>query len=158
AGTGELSGRGRLAKGRSQQPGGNGPPHPASAAKTELDDRDRIIDAALACISRRGWRRLSLAEIAGGAGVPILRVYRMYHSKAAVLCDFFRRIDETVLAIPLDSAPAERPRDRVFDLLKRRFDAQTPHRAAIDRPSRHLPAHPLAAPAPGAGRPPPMRW
>src|SRR5438105_396562 len=86
--TPEQSGRGRLPKGRSQPPGGNGngPPHPASAAQTELDDRDRIIDAALACISRRGWRRLSLAEIAGGAGVPILRVYRMYHSKAAVLC------------------------------------------------------------------------
>jgi AcrR family transcriptional regulator len=147
-----------LAKGRSQQPGGNGPPHPASAAKTELDDRDRIIDAALACISRRGWRRLSLAEIAGGAGVPILRVYRMYHSKSAVLCGFFRRIDETVLAIPLDSAPDERPRDRVFDLLMRRFDALTPHRAAIERLSRDLPADPLAALAAGAGLLRSMRW
>src|SRR5205823_5100825 len=76
AGTGELNGPGRLAKGRSQPPGGNGPPHLASAAKTALDDRDRIIDAALACIARQGWRRLSLADIASEAGLPILSVYR----------------------------------------------------------------------------------
>jgi AcrR family transcriptional regulator len=147
-----------LPKGRSQLPGGNGPPHPASAAKTELDDRDRIIDAALACIERQGWRRLSLADIAGQAGLPILRLYRMYPSKSAVLCGFFRRIDEAVLATPLDTAPDERPRDRVFDLLMRRFDALTPHRAAIERLSRDLPSDPLAALAAGAGLLRSMRW
>ena len=87
-----------------------------------------------------------------------MRVYRMYPSKSAVLCGFFRRIDETVLAIPLDSAPDERPRDRVFDLLMRRFDALTPHRAAIERLSRDLPADPLAALAAGAGLLRSMRW
>ena len=125
---------------------------------TELDDRDRIIDAALACIARQGLRRLSLADIASEAGVPLLRLYRVYPSKAAVLCGFFRRIDETVLATPLDSAPDERPRDRVFDLLMRRFDALTPHRAALERLSRDLPADPLAALAAGAGLLRSMRW
>src|SRR5881227_2185432 len=140
-----------MAKGRSRR-------RDAVPAGPAPSDSDRIIDAALACIARRGWRRLSLAEIAGGAGVPILRVYRMYHSKSAVLCDFFRRIDETVLAIPLDSAPDERPRDRVFDLLMRRFDALTPHRAAIERLSRDLPTDPLTALAAGAGLLRSMRW
>ena len=147
-----------MAKGRSQPPGGDGPPHPASGAKTELDDRDRIIDAALACIEKQGWRRLSLAEVAGEAGLPVLSVYRRFSSKSAVLCGFFRRIDEAVLAIPLDTAPDERPRDRVFDLLMRRFDALTPHRAAIERLSRDLPADPLAALAAGAGLLRSMRW
>jgi AcrR family transcriptional regulator len=147
-----------VVKGRSQLPGDNGSPHPASAAKTEPDDRDRIIDAALACIARQGWRRLSLADIAGEAGLPILQLYRMYQSKSAVLCGFFRRIDETVLAQPLDTAPDERPRDRVFDLLMRRFDALTPHRAAIERLSRELPTDPLAALAAGAGLLRSMRW
>src|SRR3979411_245145 len=86
----------------------------------------------------------------------------MYSSKAAVLCGFFRRIDETVLAIPLDSAPDERPRDRVFDLLMRRFDALTPHRPPPPAPvgglSRDLPADPLAALAAGAGLLRSMRW
>ena len=147
-----------MVKGHSQLPGDNGSPHPASAAKTEPDDRDRIIDAALACIARQGWRRLSLADIAGEAGLPILQLYRMYRSKSAVLCGFFRRIDETVLAQPLDTAPDERPRDRVFDLLMRRFDALTPHRAAIERLSRELPTDPLAALAAGAGLLRSMRW
>jgi AcrR family transcriptional regulator len=147
-----------LPKGRSQPPGGNGPPHLASAAKTALDDHDRIIDAALACIARQGWRRLSLADIASEAGLPVLSVYRRFSSKSAVLCGFFRRIDEAVLAQPLDTAPDERPRDRVFDLLMRRFDALTPHRAAIERLSRELPTDPLAALAAGAALMRSMRW
>src|SRR5881227_2544991 len=140
-----------MAKGRSRR-------RDAVPAGPAPSDSDRIIDAALACIARQGWRRLSLADIAGEAGLPILQLYRMYHSKTAVLCGFFRRIDETVLAQPLDSAPDERPRDRVFDLLMRRFDALTPHRAAIERLSRDLPTDPLTALAAGAGLLRSMRW
>jgi AcrR family transcriptional regulator len=122
------------------------------------DDRNRIIDAALACIARQGWRRLSLADIAAEAGTSVLQVYRVFSSKTAILCGFFRRIDEAVLAAPLDSAPDERPRDRVFDLLMRRFDALTPYRAAIEALGRELPTDPLAALAAGAGLLRSMRW
>jgi hypothetical protein len=62
------------------------------------------------------------------------------------------------LAAPLDSAPDERPRDRVFDLLMRRFDALTPYRAAIEALGRELPTDPLAALAAGAGLLRSMRW
>jgi len=122
------------------------------------DDRNRIIDAALACIARQGWRRLSLADIAAEAGTSVLQVYHVFSSKTAILCGFFRRIDEAVLAAPLDSAPDERPRDRVFDLLMRRFDALTPYRAAIEALGRELPTDPLAALAAGAGLLRSMRW
>ena len=121
-------------------------------------DSDRIIDAALACIARQGWRRLSLADIAAEAGLPILRVYRMFSSKSAILRGFFRRIDETVLASPPEGEPDERPRDRVFDLLMRRFDALTPYRAAIEVLGRELLTDPLAALATGAGLLRSMRW
>jgi hypothetical protein len=39
----------------------------------------------------------------------------------------------------------EKPRDRVFDLLMRRFDAMQPHRAALEVLRRDLLADPLAA-------------
>ena len=121
-------------------------------------DSDKIIEAMLACIARQGWRRLSLADIAAEAELPILRIYRSFQSKPAILCGFFRRIDEAVLAVPPDSEPDERPRDRVFDLLMRRFDALSPYRAAIEVLGRELPMDPLAALAAGAGLLRSMRW
>jgi len=143
-----------MAKGRSRRANSSGAARTAPAPS----DIDRIIDAALACIARQGWRRLSLADIAAEAGLPILGVYRVYSSKPAILCAFFRRVDEAVLAAPLDSEPDERPRDRVFDLLMRRFDALTPYRAALEVLGRELPTDPLAALAAGAGLLRSMRW
>ncbi len=143
-----------MAKGRSGRANGGG----AARMRPPPSDSDRIIDAALACIARQGWRRLSLADIAAEAGLPILRVYRMFQSKPAILRGFFRRVDEAVLAAPLDSEPDERPRDRVFDLLMRRFDALTPYRAALEVLGRELPTDPLAALAAGAGLLRSMRW
>jgi AcrR family transcriptional regulator len=140
-----------MAKGRSRR-------GDDAAARPAPSDSDKIIDAALACIARQGWRRLSLADIAAEAGLPILRVYRLFSSKPAILCGFFRRIDEAVLAAPPEGEPDERPRDRVFDLLMRRFDALQPHRAALDVLARELPTDPLAALAAGAGLLRSMRW
>src|SRR5260370_30881484 len=133
-----------MAKGRSQR-------RDAVPAGRAPGESDKISAAALACIARQGWRRLSLADIAAEAGLPILRVYRLFSSKPATLCGFFRRIDEAVLAAPPEGEPDERPRDRVFDLLMRRFDALPPYRAALDVLARDLPTDPLAALAAGAG-------
>jgi AcrR family transcriptional regulator len=133
-----------MAKGRSRRRG-NG------ASGAELSDADRIIEAAMARIADDGWRRVSLAAIAEAAGLPILRVYRTFPSKSAILCGFTRRIDEAVLAAPVEVAPDERPRDRIFDLLMRRFDALQPYKPALVRLRRELPFDPPAALATGAG-------
>jgi AcrR family transcriptional regulator len=127
AGRGGGAGRGRN--------GGAEPPGEA----------DRIIDAALARIAQDGWQRLSLAAIAGEAGLPILRVYRNFRSKQAILCGFLRRIDEAVLAEPPPAEDDERPRDRLFDLMMRRFDALRPYKSVLDVLRRELPGDPAAA-------------
>jgi AcrR family transcriptional regulator len=108
-------------------------------------DPGRMIDAALALIAAQGWRHVSLAAVASEAGVPVLQVYRLFPSRTAILCGFVRRLDEAVLAEPLDGEAGEKPRDRVFDLLMRRFDALQPHRAALDRLRRDLPSDPVTA-------------
>jgi AcrR family transcriptional regulator len=125
---------------------------------TTAGDADRIIDAALARIAGDGWRRLSLAAIADEAGLPILRVYRAFRSKQAVLRGFFRRIDEMVLAEPPAAEADERPRDRLFDLLMRRFDALRPYRPAVDALRRELPGDPASALAAAAALARSMRW
>jgi AcrR family transcriptional regulator len=121
-------------------------------------DHDLIIDIAFARIAQDGWRRLSMAAIAEEAGLPILRVYRAFPSKPAILCGFLRRIDETVLTLPVEAAADERPRDRLFDLLMRRFDALGPYKGAIEILGRELPADPCAALAAGARLLRSVRW
>lgn len=139
--------------------GSGGSPHvPGGAAAPPPADADRVIDAALNLIAQQGWRRLSMAAIATEAGLPILSVCRAFPSKAAILCGFSRRIDEAVLAAPLDAEPDERPRDRVFDLLMRRFDALRPYRDALEVLDRELPTDPAAAVAAGAGLLRSIRW
>src|SRR5579875_1942555 len=101
----------------------------AAAAASEAD---RIIEAALARIAVEGWRSLSLASVAAAAGLPLLRVYRCFSSKQAILCGFLRRIDEAVLTDPPAAEEDERPRDRLFDLLMRRLDALRPYRPALE--------------------------
>lgn len=108
-------------------------------------EADRLINAALRLIADQGWRQLSMAAIATETGLPILTLYRTFSSKQAILCAFSRRIDETVLAIPAEADPDERPRDRVFDLLMRRFDVLRPYRDALGVLGRELPGDPVAA-------------
>jgi AcrR family transcriptional regulator len=132
-----------MAKGRSPRvPGGAAPP--------TATDRDRILDAALGLIARDGWRRLSMAAIAAEAELPLLRLYREFSSKPAILSGFFRRIDEAVLATPVEGDADERPRDQVFDLLMRRFDALGAYRGALEVLGRELPTDPVVALAVGA--------
>lgn len=140
-----------MAKGGSERGG-------AAAALPPPSDRDLIIDATFARIAQDGWRRLSMAGIAAEAGLPILRVYRAFPSKSAILCGFFRRVDEMVLTAPVEAEADERPRDRAFDLLMRRFDALGPYKEALEVLGRELPTDPCAALAAGARLLRSMQW
>jgi AcrR family transcriptional regulator len=128
------------------------------AAAASPNEADRIIDAALTLTATAGWRGLSLASIAAAAELPILTVYRIFSSKQAILCAFYRRLDEMVLAEPTPAEPDERPRDRLFDLLMRRFDALKPHKAALEVLRRELPGDPLTALCAGTSLLRSMRW
>jgi AcrR family transcriptional regulator len=107
------------------------------------DPAPRIVDAALALAARQGWARTSLADIAAEAGLPLLDVYTHFRSKPAIFAAFLARIDQVVLAG--ESEPGEKPRDRLFDTLMRRFDALQPHKDAVRAMLRDGPADPLGA-------------
>jgi AcrR family transcriptional regulator len=98
----------------------------------KADIPDHIIDTALALAAKIGWRDLSLAEIAAEAETPLSKVYPLYASKQDILDAFSRRVDAAVLAEELDEEEMAQPaRDRVFDVLMRRFDLLQPHREAL---------------------------
>ena len=121
-------------------------------------EADRIIDAALALVATEGWRQVSLAAIAAAAGLPILQVYRIFRSKQAILAALYRRVDAIVLAEPPAAEADERPRDRLFDLLMRRFDALQAYKPALDVLRRELLHDPPTALCAGVSLLRSMRW
>jgi hypothetical protein len=78
-----------------------------AAAKSGASAKDRLVDAALTLAAREGWRHIGMAALAA----------------------FHRRVDQAALAIAADGT--EPARDRLFDVLMRRFDALAPYRPAL---------------------------
>ena len=117
----------------------------ASAARASGgDSAGALRRALLALIETQGWIDLSFAEIAEKAGVPIAEAHRIYPSKTAVLLGLTRAIDERILnslaADPLEGTA----KDRLFDIVMRRFDVLKADREAYRRLMRQLPATPSA--------------
>jgi AcrR family transcriptional regulator len=108
------------------------------------DTPTRIVDAALALAARDGWRTVSLAAIAAEAEMTVLQLYAVYRSKPAILDAFHRRIDAAALA-GTGETQDDRPRDRLFDILMRRFDALSLHKSAVAAILRDAAGDPLAA-------------
>ena len=110
----------------------------ADSSRTE----EKIVDAALALAAERGWTEISLQEIAAAADVPFAELLRRFGSKGAILKAFGRRVDGEVLNESLD---LEEPvRDRLFELLMRRFEALQPHRKAVANILHDLSREPAA--------------
>jgi ubiquinone biosynthesis protein COQ9 len=100
--------------------------------------------ALLALVETQGWTDLSFAEITEQAGVPIAEAHRLYPNKTAVLLGLTRAIDERILS-GLQTDPLEgSAKDRLFDIVMRRFDLLKADRNAYRRLMRQLPATPNA--------------
>lgn len=126
----------------------------ASAAKLgdlpRADLGQRAIDAAMDIAAREGWRGVTLAAVAEACGVPLMELYARYPSRTAILAGFARKIDGAVLrggsatAATATADAEESPRDRLFDVLMRRYDAMKPYREAIASIAAEAPRDPLA--------------
>lgn len=108
------------------------------------DAPTRLIDAALRLAAVQGWSDTTMAEIAEAAKVPLAEARRTFASKQALLAAFFARIDEAMLR-GLDGEAADEPvRDRLFDLIMRRFDAMGPYKDGIRAITREQARDPVA--------------
>jgi len=121
----------------------------------KADAPERIIRAALALGAAEGWRRITLSDIAKAAGVPLAEVRSHFPAKVCILTGLQRRVDRAVLAAgPVDRA--EPVRDRLFDLLMRRFDALGPYKEHLGRVLRDSLADPVDVIVGGTGLLPSM--
>lgn len=104
-----------------------------------------VVTVFMALVSERGWRGTTLPDVAEAAGVPLDEFSRQFWSKSDLLTAFQRRIDEQVLADTGPPDQEESPRDRLFDILMRRFDALLPYKEALNRLGKELPRDPGAS-------------
>jgi AcrR family transcriptional regulator len=116
---GTRAGRGRSAAGSPAEP---------------ADTHGTIIDALMALLATRDFSEIGLADVAKEAGVSLSTLRATYDGKIGIVADFSRRIDQAVL----DGGPAEgdEARDRLFEIMMRRFDALAPYRASVRRLAR----------------------
>lgn len=104
---------------------------------------ERVDRALRELIVERGWTGLGMAELAERAGLDLATLYDAVGGRTRALVDALKRIDRQVLAAGVADA-AENPRDRLFEIMMRRYDALVPWRAALKRLSRELPFDPPA--------------
>jgi AcrR family transcriptional regulator len=95
-----------------------------------------LLVTAFDLIAEEGWRRLSLIAVARRAGVRPIEVYRELPGRGAVLGALSRRIDEAMLELDEADLAGLPPRDRVFELMMRRFEALVPFRPGLRRLAR----------------------
>jgi AcrR family transcriptional regulator len=97
----------------------------------EADPRSTVVDALMALAAEQAWDDISLSQIAEKAGMSLADLRDLFPSKGAMLAGFIRRIDRIVLeGTPPDLAD-EPARERVMDVMLRRFDALLPYREAL---------------------------
>lgn len=107
---------------------------------TEFDTT--LITAAFRIAGEQGWHRVSAAAAARAAGLSLAEARERFPGRASILLRFGQMADKAAL----QDAPADGPvRDRLFDLLMRRYDALQPHRSGIKALFRVLPLEPPTA-------------
>lgn len=110
-----------------------------------MDNNDfeiALVDAAFALGAERGWSSVSAAAAAHYAHLDLSRARSLFPCAGAILRKFGQQADAAVLANP---AMDDSFKDRLFDILLRRFDFLQDRRAGVLALMRHLPLCPPMA-------------
>ncbi|WP_372398873.1 TetR/AcrR family transcriptional regulator [Azospirillum sp. HJ39] len=127
-------------------PPGNGGDSSFRSDPTDPESLDRsVAAAAMRLAAEKGWRHVGLLEVAHAAGVPLSRFHHRYRSRVDLLGAVSRVADATVLAADAPADPTETVRDRLFDVMMRRFDALRPFREGLRAVMHDLPGEPATA-------------
>ncbi|MBL8833306.1 MAG: TetR family transcriptional regulator [Rhodospirillales bacterium] len=114
-----------------------------SSTAPKADPGEAALDAMLRLAAERRWAEMALSDIAAEAGLTMADMLRHAPSKTALLAAFGRRVDAAMLAKPAETQGSVK--DRLFDLIMRRFDALAPHKPAVRNIVAGLGRDPLAA-------------
>lgn len=111
---------------------GDSPDRPA-AERPSADQAptDRAVDAFLRLVVAKGFAGVALRDVAQEAGLGFAELYRLHADKASLIAAFLKRVDGEVLAgTPTTIDEEETARDRLFEVMMRRYDSLKPYREA----------------------------
>ena len=114
-----------------------------------------LVTAAFRLAGEQGWRGLNVAKAARAADLSLAEARGRFASRTAILMRFGRLADQAALLDAPDDGPV---RDRLFDLLMRRFDVLQTHRAGVKALLRYLPTDPPTALLLASATQRSMRW
>jgi hypothetical protein len=101
-----------------------------------------LVAAAFALGAKAGWGKVSPAAAARHAGLDLAQARSRFTCTASILKKFGQMADEAALTGALTEGTV---RDRLFDILLRRFDFLQMHRAGVLALMKFLPACPPLA-------------
>jgi ubiquinone biosynthesis protein COQ9 len=97
---------------------------------SKSEELRRLVDAAFSLAAQRPWSEITYREIVATAGLKLDEAHRLAPEKGAILVALSRQADRAVLAEPAAVEDGS-ARDRLFDVLMRRFDHLKPYRAGL---------------------------
>jgi hypothetical protein len=127
---------------RKTNPVGKRGARPYMEFMTDVEFDAALVSAAFSLAGEQGWRRVSPAAAARRVGLDLAATRQRYAGTAGILRAFGRLADAHALKGALTEGPV---RERLFDILMRRFDFLQTHRAGVLALLRALPAEPPLA-------------
>ena len=106
---------------------------------------ERILDAAIELWTTRRCQDVKLEEIAEAAGASMARLHEFYPSRISLISAMISRTDKCVLRGHDFGDSSEPYRERLLDVLMRRFDALAQHKAAVRSIFRDMQSNPATA-------------
>jgi hypothetical protein len=97
---------------------------------------ETLLKRAFDDIAERGWCGLSLPDLAGEETGSLADVYERIGTRAQLLCLLGRHLDGVMLDISRADIGDAGPKEIVFELLMRRFDAMRPFKPGLERLAR----------------------
>ena len=91
----------------------------------------RSLKRSSPCWPNSEFEDIGYDDIAARAGVSLASLREEFGSKLAIVAAYVKEIDRKVLAGGDADMAEEPPRERLFDVLMRRLETLSPHRAAI---------------------------
>ena len=116
---------------RQSEPRPRRPAAGAASGNGAASARDRIVAAFLALLAEKSFETIGFAEIAERAGTTLADIRGEFNSTLGIYAAHVKALDRTVLGGGDGDVAEESPRERLFDVLMRRLDMLSPHKAAV---------------------------
>jgi len=92
-----------------------------------------LLEAALGLVERDGWQAYGPLRLARETGAGLAEIVTQLGDRAEILAAMGRRADMAMIDVAVEDLAEMSPKERVFELMMRRFESLRPARPALRR-------------------------